>query len=120
MEIARRRAIAAIYNRALDGVIQTPHVRAGAEHAYHLYVVRHPRRDALAAALRQAGIGTGVHYPVPVHLQNAYRGRVALGPSGLAHTERASQEVLSLPLHPFLDDADVERVAAEIVRWIQA
>ncbi|HEY2010077.1 MAG TPA: DegT/DnrJ/EryC1/StrS family aminotransferase [Rhizomicrobium sp.] len=120
VEITRRREIAARYDAGLAGVIETPRVRPGAGHAYHLYVVRHPRRDALAAALRQAGIGTGIHYPVPVHLQNAYRSRIALGPSGLPETERASQEVLSLPMHPFLCEADADRVAAEVVRWTKA
>jgi dTDP-4-amino-4,6-dideoxygalactose transaminase len=119
-EIERRRTIAGMYDTALAGMIQTPKLRLGTGHAYHLYVVRHPHRDALAAALKQAGIGTGIHYPVPVHLQNAYRDRIALAPSGLAETERASREVLSLPMHPFLDDSDVERVAAEVGHWARA
>jgi dTDP-4-amino-4,6-dideoxygalactose transaminase len=116
-EIERRRAIAARYDAALASVIDTPKVRPGVRHAYHLYVVRHARRDALATALKQEGIGTGIHYPVPVHLQKAYEGRVALAPSGLGETERAAREVLSLPMHAFLGEADVDRVAAEVVRW---
>jgi len=116
-EIARRRAIAAIYDSVLGGVVEIPRRRAGAGHAFHLYVVRHQHRDQLATALKQVGVGTGIHYPVPVHLQNAYRDRVALGPSGLPETERASREVLSLPMHAFLSDEDVERVATEVARW---
>jgi len=119
-EISRRRAIAGLYDRALSGVIQTPAVRPGIQHAYHLYVVRSPRRDALAAALKAVGIGTGIHYPVPVHLQKAYEGRVALSPGGLPQTELAAQEVLSLPMHPFLTDADVERVIAAVSAWAKA
>ena len=118
-EIERRRAIAARYDAALSPFIQTPKVRTGALHAYHLYVLRHPRRDALAAALKAAAIHTGVHYPVPVHLQKAYEGRIALSPSGLGETERASREVLSLPMHPFLSDDDADRVSAEVRRWTQ-
>jgi dTDP-4-amino-4,6-dideoxygalactose transaminase len=119
-EIARRRAIAAAYDRVLCRVIQTPAARPGFLHAYHLYVVRSPHRDALAAALRTGGIGTGIHYPVPVHLQKAYQGRIALGPGGLAHTEQAAREVLSLPMHPFLTDDDVMRVAAAVKAWTKA
>jgi dTDP-4-amino-4,6-dideoxygalactose transaminase len=116
-EIARRRQIAARYDAALASIIDTPRVRAGASHAWHLYVVRTSRRDALAAALKAADIGCGVHYPVPVHLQKAYTGRVVLAPSGLAETERASREVLSLPMHAFLSDADADRVTAVVKRW---
>jgi dTDP-4-amino-4,6-dideoxygalactose transaminase len=71
-------------------------------------------------ALKTAGIGSAVHYPVPVHRQKAYAGRVAMGPSGLGQTERASAEVLSLPMHPFLSDTDVERVAAAVKGWATA
>ena len=116
-EIERRRAIAAQYDTVLAPVIETPKVRHGAQHAYHLYVVRTPRRDELAASLKAAGIGTGIHYPVPVHLQKAYEDKIALGPSGLGETERAAREVLSLPMHPFLSESDVERVTANVMRW---
>lgn len=119
-ELARRHAIAAAYDQALCGVIQIPATRPGFQHAYHLYVVRSPRRDALAAALKAGGIGTGIHYPVPVHLQRAYQGRTALAPGGLAHTEQAAREVLSLPMHPFLTDEDVERVGAAVKAWANA
>jgi dTDP-4-amino-4,6-dideoxygalactose transaminase len=119
-EIARRQEIAARYDSRLAGIIETPSVRVEARHAYHLYVIRHERRDALAAALRQTQIGTGVHYPVPVHLQQAYVGRLAMGPSGLAVTERASREVLSLPMHAFLSDADADQVISAVMRWAES
>jgi len=77
-------------------------------------VLRLPERAAAQAALRARGIGTGVHYPVPVHLQPAYRGRVALGPVACRATERAAAEVLSLPMYPELSDAEVARVCAAI------
>jgi dTDP-4-amino-4,6-dideoxygalactose transaminase len=77
---------------------------------FHQYVVRCADRAGVQAGLRQAGIGTGVHYPVPVHRQPAYEGRVALGPSRCVASERASAEVLSLPMHPHLGEADVARV----------
>ena len=59
-------------------------------------------------------MGTAVHYPVPVHLQPAYRGRVALGPAGCRVTERIAGEILSLPMHPHLSDAAVARVCAAL------
>jgi dTDP-4-amino-4,6-dideoxygalactose transaminase len=109
----RRRAIAAAYDTALHARgIQPPARRAGAEHVFHLYVLRVADRSAVQARLREAGIGSGVHYPQPVHLQPAYRGRIALGPSDCAETEAAAREVLSLPLYPELTDAEVERVCA--------
>ena len=108
---ARRREIAGAYDAALaDGPLLPPSRREGAAHVFHQYVLRVEGRDALAAQLRAQGIGTGVHYPVPVHLQPAYRGRVALGPAGCAETEAAAGEVLSLPMFPELTGAQVERV----------
>ena len=110
---ARRQAIAAAYDSALAGTGLTPPARRpDAEHVFHLYVVRAPERDAMQTHLRAAGVATGIHYPMPVHLQPAYRGRVAMGPSGCTHTERAATEVLSLPLFPELTDAQVEHVCA--------
>jgi dTDP-4-amino-4,6-dideoxygalactose transaminase len=117
---ARRRAIAAAYDAALGagrGRIAPPARREGAEHVFHQYVLRvAPDRTGVQARLRAEGIGTGIHYPVPVHLQGAYRGRVALGPAGCAETERAAREVLSLPMYPELTDAQVERVCAALRR----
>ena len=112
---ARRQAIAGAYDEGLKGLgLGLPARRAGATHVFHQYVVRSPRRDALQAALKARGIGTNIHYPVPVHRQPAYQGRVAVGPSGLPHTERAAREVLSLPMFPELDDAQVARVIAAL------
>jgi dTDP-4-amino-4,6-dideoxygalactose transaminase len=112
---ARRQAIAAAYDAGLAGLaLVLPARRPGASHVFHQYVLRSPRRDALRAALKARGIGTNVHYPVPVHLQPAYRGRLAIGPSGLAESERAAREVLSLPMYPQLSDAQVERVIAAV------
>jgi dTDP-4-amino-4,6-dideoxygalactose transaminase len=108
---AARRAIAARYDAVLQGSsLAPPAGRPGAEHVFHQYVVRSPDRDGLRARLREAGIGTGVHYPVPVHLQPAYAGRVALGPAACQASERAAAEVLSLPMFPELTDAQVSAV----------
>lgn len=110
-EVAQRQAIARLYDEALPrDFVAIPAVRRDCQHAYHLYVVRSAARDALRDALSAQGIGTGVHYPQPVHLQNAYRGRVALGAGGMAVTEQLASQVLSLPMHPFLSRRDVAAV----------
>ncbi len=101
------------YNAALRGLIP-PAIRQGADHVFHLYVLRSEARDALQAALRGQDIGTGIHYPVPVHLQPAYVGRIALGHGGCPDTEIASRQVFSLPLYPELTDQQVETVCAAL------
>jgi dTDP-4-amino-4,6-dideoxygalactose transaminase len=110
---AKRRALAAIYDEQLAGVVTIPIEPVNTRHAYHLYVIRHPRRDALLQFLHERGIGTAIHYPVPIHLQPAYRGR--LGDVGsLPKTERAAQEIVSLPMYPELSEDDVRTVAQAI------
>ena len=99
----RRQAIAAIYDASLkNGPISAPVRREGAEHVFHQYVVRVRDRDRLQAWLRDQGIGSGIHYPVPVHQQPAFRGRAYLGPLQCRETERACHSVLSLPIYPEL------------------
>lgn len=113
---ARRRAIAAAYDLGLAGSgLVLPVVRPGAEHVYHQYVVRAPDRDGLKARLRARGVASNIHYPVPVHLQAAYRDRLTIGPSGLHETERAAEEVLSLPMYPQLGDDAVAQVVAAVL-----
>jgi dTDP-4-amino-4,6-dideoxygalactose transaminase len=112
---ARRADIAATYTEALQGSpLQPPRQRDGATHVYHLYVTRSVQRDRFQSLLKDAGIGTGIHYPVPVHLQPAYAGRVALGGAGCKETEIAAREILSLPIYPELTAADVATVAAAL------
>ena len=112
---ARRQAIAAAYDAALAGGRFVPPVRrAGGAHVFHQYVLRVPDRAALMARLRAEGIATAIHYPVPVHLQPAYRGRTPMGPAGCAETARAAGEVMSLPMFPELTDAQVERVCVAL------
>ena len=109
---ARRREIAGVYDAALGP--RAPRVRRGSEHVWHLYVTRVADRDDVQARLRGRGVGTGVHYPVPVHLQPAYNGRVALGPSNCAETARAAAEILSLPMWPEMTDEQVAVVRSAI------
>jgi hypothetical protein len=119
-EVAARQAIARIYDAGLPGGIETPAVSRGTSHAYHLYVVRCAERDSLRTALEKAEIGSGIHYPVPVHLQPAYQGRVAVGSGGLSVTENLAREVLSLPMHPFLSPGDADRVVETISHWAKS
>ncbi len=108
----RRRQIAGVYDAALaDGPLHPPVRRPGSRHVFHQYVLRSADRTALQARLRGLGVGTGVHYPVPVHAQPAYLRRVAMGPAGCRATETAAAEVLSLPMYPELTDPQVEQVA---------
>ena len=117
-ENARRREIARIYdNRLAAASLRLPERDAGAESVYHQYVARCEDRDGLREHLREQGVGTLVHYPVPVHLQPAYRNRVPIHRGALPETEQAARQVLSLPMHPQLSDAQVERVCEAINRW---
>jgi len=110
----RRQKLAARYDAALAGLpFELPAVRSACTHVYHLYVVRARDRARVQAALRERGVAAGVHYAVPVHLQTAYRGRIA-GANALPETERAALEVLSLPMYPELAPDDVDQVCAAL------
>jgi dTDP-4-amino-4,6-dideoxygalactose transaminase len=109
---ARRGAIAAAYDAVLGD--RAPARRPGCLHVFHQYVVRVAERDAVQARLRGAGVATAIHYPVPVHRQHAYEGRVVLGPAGCRATEQAAGEILSLPMFPELSDTQVEKVCGAL------
>ena len=110
----RRRALAARYCDGLAGVgVVLPQEQTYARAVYHLYVVRHPRRDALASALRERGVGTLVHYPIALHLQPAF---ASLGGrrGDFPVAEKAAGEILSIPLYPEMTDAQAEAVIRAI------
>ena len=108
---ARRRAIARAYAEGLDGLpLARPGEGAGETCVWHQYVIRCDDRDGLRARLGEAGVGTAIHYPAPVHLQDAYAGRLPLGPGGLPVTEQLAGEILSLPIYPELGDDAVGKV----------
>lgn len=113
-EQLERQRIARQYGEAFaDTDVVVPAVRDGSVHAWHLYVVRTAQRDARQQRWLKSGIGAQVHYPVPVHRQPAYRGRVRTV-GALAVTEQAAHEVLSLPIYPQLSAADVSSVRAAL------
>jgi perosamine synthetase len=109
---ARRRAIAARYDAELRGVT-TPHVRAGVTHVYHQYTIRVARRDEFVERLRQHGVGTGVYYPIPVHHQKPFI-ELGYGTESYPVSERLSDEVLSIPVHPSLTDSEVDAVIGAV------
>jgi dTDP-4-amino-4,6-dideoxygalactose transaminase len=110
----RRRAAAELYRLLLaDTGLPLPIELAGARHVYHLFVVRHPDRDALAGALAGAGISTGIHYPKPLHRQPALAG-VRTVPEGAPVATALSGEILSLPMFPEITPAQVARVAEAV------
>jgi dTDP-4-amino-4,6-dideoxygalactose transaminase len=114
---ARRQQIAALYNRLLEGAkVRLPELGADRSHVYHLYVIRHPKREKLADFLRARGIGTGMHYPLPIHLQKAYT-HLNLRLGILPNSELAARECLSLPLFPELKDEQVKTVADAVNEW---
>lgn len=96
---ARARA-AATYDQHLANLpVERPVTRASDRHVHHLYVIRTDSRDELQAYLKRRGIGTAIHYPVPIHRQPAYL-RLGYGPGSLAETEQAARTILSLPMYP--------------------
>jgi dTDP-4-amino-4,6-dideoxygalactose transaminase len=112
---AARRAAAARYDALLADVpaVRRPQTLAGNEHVWHLYVVRVPRRDAVRTSLNAAGVGAGVHYPVPIHLQGAFQD-LGHRAGDFPATEAAAREILSLPLYPEITPAQQERVVAAL------
>jgi len=115
----RRREWAALYNRLLLRTsLQLPLCKSEVEHCYHLYVVRSSRRDELRAFLHNRRIGTGIHYPLPVHLQPAYSARLCI-PKSLLHSEQSANKVLSLPMFPELTSEQIHEVVEAIVAWNQ-
>ena len=107
---ANRRSLAQVYARELCDAVVLPKERPDCSHVYHLYVVRTQHRNQVQSAIRRAGIGALVHYPVPVHLQPAYKGRFRAS-GNLAETTQASEQVLSLPIYPGLTVSEVAYAA---------
>ena len=108
----RRRAIAARYDAELRGVI-TPSVPPGVTHVFHQYTIRVAERDAFADRLKERGVGSAIYYPIPVHRQKPF---LALGYGDETYpvTERLTEQVLSIPVHPSLSDDEVATVIGAV------
>ncbi|HXX92764.1 MAG TPA: DegT/DnrJ/EryC1/StrS family aminotransferase, partial [Planctomycetota bacterium] len=116
-ENERRRRLAMVYLKELAGSgLRLPVIVPNRTHVFHQFVVRHPRRDVLRDFLRTREIHTLIHYPVPVHLQPAYAGRIKVAGS-LRASEEAASSVLSLPLYPELEEEKVSTVIRELQAW---
>lgn len=113
----RRISIADRYNLALARTeIELPDIRNSSQHVFHQYVVRSSDRDDLRQHLKQSGIATAMHYPVPVHRQRAYADRCR-GGDQLPHTDALSSRILSLPMYPQLTDQQVARICSSLESW---
>ncbi len=109
-----RRRVASRYHELLAGTpLQLPREAAYAESAYHLYVVRHPRRDELKKYLEANGVGCALHYPLPLHLQKCYAD-LGYKAGDFPVAEKAARECLSLPIFPELTEAQIQRVVEVI------
>jgi dTDP-4-amino-4,6-dideoxygalactose transaminase len=112
---AARARHALYYDKVLQTLpLELPRGRAEGTHVFHLYVVRSPARDRLHALLRMEQVGALIHYPVPVHLQPAYR-HYGRGEGSLPVTERAAHEIVSLPMYPELAREDLDAVSKAIL-----
>ncbi len=110
----KRIKLAHLYDEQLSGTELTlPVSPSGSRHVYHQYVVRHPQRDFLRTFLRQRGIQSLIHYPVPIHLQPAYLG-LGYPPGSLPFSELAAREVLSLPMYPEMTEAMVFKISETV------
>ena len=113
-----RRRHAKLYHRLLAGSeVVTPTEASYADPVWHLYVIRAAHRDALAKHLSNLGIASGMHYPIPIHLQPAYR-NLGYKKGDFPVSEQYAEQILSLPLYPELAPSDVEYVAENIQNFI--
>jgi dTDP-3-amino-3,4,6-trideoxy-alpha-D-glucose transaminase len=112
---ADRRRIGAALRDGLAGTsVELPSpAYAGADHVYHLFVVRTERREALRAFLVERGIATAVHYPFPVHRTEAYAD-LGFGPGSLPAAERLAEQICTLPLFPSMSEAEIERIVEAV------
>jgi dTDP-4-amino-4,6-dideoxygalactose transaminase len=114
----KRIANAKLYNELLQNVdgLVNPTTPEGYTHVFHQYTVRVPKRDALAEELSKNEIGYGIHYKIPIHMQEAYKDMAA---TSLANTEKLADEVISIPVHPLLSEEQIRFVASTIKKFYQ-
>jgi dTDP-4-amino-4,6-dideoxygalactose transaminase len=119
---ASRRALAHRYHELFadvkDGIV-VPHEASWTKGVYHLYVVRVQEREALQAHLTEAGIGTGIHYPIPLHQQKAYE-RLGYHVGDFPVTERIAQEIVSLPMFPQFSPSQQDEVVSKTAEFLNA
>jgi dTDP-4-amino-4,6-dideoxygalactose transaminase len=113
----QRRAVAQQYRELLrHSAVILPGQRPGVTHVYHLFVVRHPERDALLSHLQQAGVQCGIHYPTPIHQIPAFKSARTV-PEGAPVSSRLASQIVSLPMYPELSPDQIQRVAHEVISF---
>ncbi len=118
-EIQRRNEVAQLYSAALGDIVQVPYIESYNTCAWAQYTVRVPNRDHVQRVLSEMDIPTAVHYPKPIHLQPVFA-NLGLGKGSFPISERASEEVLSLPMHPYISDSDVRKVTNSLLNSLKA
>lgn len=114
-----RRSRAAEYERLLGSEVVRPSEMAWARHVYHVYAIRTTDRAEMQRSLSSHGVQTNIHYPIPVHLQEAWR-ELGYVVGDFPHSEKAANEVLSLPMYPELSNSQVEQVSAAVQHDVHA
>jgi UDP-2-acetamido-2-deoxy-ribo-hexuluronate aminotransferase len=115
-EVEARAYMGARYSDQLGDIVGVPAVSPGNTHVYAQYTIRTPKRDDLVSHLRENGIPTAVHYPIPLHLQEAFRG-LGYEKGDFPESEAAAREVVSLPMSAFLSEADQDEVIRQVRRF---
>ena len=116
-EIASRNKVARYFNQLLEGHVTLPFIESHNASVYAQYTIQVNNRDKVREKLQEAGIPTAVHYPKPLHKQLAYQSAGVEAPS-LPITDQLSSRVISLPMHPYLQDAQIESIAQEVLKAI--
>ena len=117
-ELDRRQEAAGWYDTELDSVVSIPTVKEGNRSSWAQYTVRSPKRTLLTEKLKERGIPTAIHYPTPLHRQEVYL-NTGISDEGYPESIKASEEVFSLPMHPFLTQKEVKEVAAAMREALQ-
>ncbi|MSS70583.1 MAG: DegT/DnrJ/EryC1/StrS family aminotransferase [Candidatus Latescibacteria bacterium] len=115
--LERRREKAQVYNRLLEDAVLTPKEMPYARHVYTYYVIRTGHRDRVQAALKERGIDAIIHYPIPLHLQPAYRG-LGYKKGDFPVAERQAEEILSLPLYAELEESQIKEIVEKVLSAI--
>ncbi len=115
--LERRNHIASIYSEVLSSHCTIPVVAEGVRHSFYVYTIRLRDREWLQAHLKKHEIASGIYYPIPVHLQPAVRDIIT--PKHLPVTEKVVDEILSLPMHPFLSDKDAQFIAEKVKEFLE-
>ena len=116
----KRRKNAQIYNEMMENLdIVLPYEASYARHVYHIYAIRAKKRDILRDFLGKNGVSTGIHYPIPVHLQKAYS-FMGLREGSFPASEKVANEILSLPMYPELSEEQMGYIAGNIKEFLNS